>query len=101
MKMKMNVRKNCRSCPISPRMQRSTGFLIWKVAARLVVVALFKCAGWSQLTPVAVSWLHCGCGVLPQHLDTIYDIPDALDAPALASTWLNDSVSRPSPYSIF
>ena len=49
--------------------------------------------------PGVVPLLRRGCGVLPQHLDTEYDISDALDAPALASTWLYDSVSRSSDLS--
>ena len=45
----------------------------------------------------AVSLLRRACGV-PQHLELMYDISDALEAPALASTWPYDSVSRFSPF---
>ena len=50
-------------------------------------------------TPIvtgAVFLVHCRCGVLPQPLDCICDISDALDATALASTWRYDLVSQSS-----
>ena len=35
-------------------------------------------------------------GMLPQHLDFIFDISDALNEPALSSMWLYNSVSQSS-----
>ena len=72
-------------CSTSLGVQRSRAFLIRK--SRL---------GYEDLEsllqvlhpdrPGAVSLLRRACGVLPQHLDCICDVSDALDAPALAST---------------
>ena len=64
----------------------SSALLIWKVAPQCFVLI--------------VSLLRHRCGVLPQHLDTVYYISDALYAPALASTWLYGSASRPSRFDL-
>ena len=62
-----------------------------EVAPRL----LSDSAARASIVTGAVSLVRHRCGVLPQHLEPIYDVSDALDAPYTASTLLYDSVSRP------
>ena len=78
-------------------MQRSSAFLIWKVAPRLRDLVVSAACVYLEL-PRAVSLLRRGCGMLPQHLELMYDVSDALEAHALASTWPYDLVSRLSPF---
>ena len=70
-------------------MQHSSTFLIWKAVPWLRDLESLL----HVLYPEAVSLLcHC-CGVLPQHLDYICDIPNGLDVPTLTLMWPYDLVN--------
>jgi hypothetical protein len=59
-----------------------------------VVLVQSWCARSRVLALCSVVVLRYRSGILPQHLDSAFDVSDALDVPALASTWPYDSVSR-------